>query len=446
MPLESASRGITSCYRSGCNQSSSGGSMTSADTLNLRHVRAFLAVRDLGSTLSAAAAVHLSQPAVTQAIAKLEQLLAVRLFSRHSAGMTATDAGEVFGARAERALSFVRLGAEAAGGSSRRGKGRGFGSFDRLVTTAQLRALIAVADSGNFSLAARSVGVSQPSLHRLARDLERLTGGELFQRRTHGIALTEGAAEFARYARLAFNELEHGIDELGNLKGVERSRLHIGALPLVRTGILPKTIYALSRLHPSVRIRIVDGPYDNLLHALRHGEIDVLIGALREPVPIGDVVQRSLFVDRLSVVARKGHPLGRKRGITVRDLARYPWVAPREGPPARASFERLFASGGVDIPGGLVEASSLVVVRGLLLESERLTLLSAHQIEPEIRHGMLEILPFDAGDTARTIGYTLRRDWRPTPLQTAFLELLERLCATPAMALGRNECDEIERR
>lgn len=403
--------------------------MREPEASNLRHLRAFLAVQDLGSSLAASRAVHLSQPAVTQAIGKLEATLGVTLFARHSTGMVATEAGTVFGHRVRRALAHIRGATQAVGAGAAQDRPAARDGFDKLVTSAQLRALIAVADSGNFSLAARSIGISQPSLHRLARDLERLSGVEMYERKAHGIALSEGAAEMARLARLAFGELRQAGEELDHLEGIRRSRIHIGALPLVRTGILPRAIDAYSREHPETRIRVADGPYGALLRDLRNGTIDILVGALRDPVPIDDIVQTALFTDRLSVVARHGHPLGRKRRIAVADLAAYPWIAPPQGAPARAQFDKVFAGARMSLCHGLVEASSLVVVRGLLLESDRLTLLSPHQVEPELRFGMLEIVPFNLDDVARRIGTTVRADWQPTPMQSAFLEHLTASCA-----------------
>jgi len=396
----------------------------SPDNLNLRHVRAFCEVARCGTISAASARVHLSQPAVTQAIAKLERSVDALLFVRSSTGMVPTEAGATLRKRAERALNLIRDGARQChpGGDGRRAKG--FANFDQLVTVAQLRALIAVAECGNFSLAARSVGVSQPSLHRLARDLERLSGVPLFARASQGVALTRSALELTRHARLAFSELQQGFEELDATRGIGNARIMVGTLPLARTSILPTAINGLALLRPEVQVGVVDGPYDDLLLALRHGEIDMIIGALRLPAPIDDVVQDPLFHDRLAVIARTGHPLGRRPAITVPDLAGYPWVVPTRGPPTRERFDALFRNARVDPPKGLVESSSLVLIRGLLLGSDRLTLVSAHQVEPELRQGTLQRLPIDLGDTPRPIGTTVRRDWHPTATQSLFLDLL----------------------
>jgi DNA-binding transcriptional LysR family regulator len=411
-----------------------------AIALNLRHLRAVCEVVACGSISKAAPRVHLSQPAITQAIVKLEQTLGASLFIRASDGMIATEAGAVLARRTARALDQIRIGAIAARHGVQGRRKQGFAGFDRLVTGPQLRALIAVSEARNFSLAARAAGLSQPSLHRAARDVERLAGVTFYMRTAQGIALTSAAAALARHARLAFAELEQLREELAALRNVDQARLSIGALPLARTSILPRAMIALAKERPGTLVRVVDGSYDDLLHELRHGGIDVLVGALRDPPPIDDVVQAPLFDDHLSVIGRRGHPLAGRRRISIRDLAAYPWIAPRPGPPGRARFDATFERVRITAREALIEASSLIVIRGLLMESDRLTLLSAHQVEPEIRHGMLEIIPFEIGQSPRPIGTTVRRDWQPTATQALFVEILRGIC-TRAPTTGRAYAD-----
>lgn len=398
------------------------------EDLNLRHLRAVCEVARGGSISAASPLVHLSQPAITQGIAKLERLIGTAMFARSSAGMTPTGAGRLLLARAERALQLIRTGAQHCLAAAEGRRGKGFADFDRLATAGQLAALVAVVETGNFSLAARRSGVSQPSLHRLARDLERLSGVTLLRRGSRGVEPTQAALALARHARLAFAELRQGFEELDAARGIDRGRIVVGTLPLARSAILPDAINALAAVRPDVAVGVVDGPYDDLLHGLRHGVLDLIIGALRVPPPVADVLQETLFHDSLAVVSRTGHPLAARRRLTVADLAGYPWVVPTSGPPTRTHFDALFAGAGMTVPAGLVEASSMVLIRGLLLGSDRLTLVSARQVEPELRLGTLRILPFELGHTARPIGLTVRRDWHATATQSLFLDLVRRAC------------------
>ncbi|PLX44191.1 MAG: LysR family transcriptional regulator [Hyphomicrobiales bacterium] len=391
-------------------------------SFNLRHLRAFRAVAEKQSISAASEQVFLSQPAITQAIAKLEGQLGAALFDRRSDGMVPSGLGRAFQARTGRALEFIHAGTrEAMRLGARKGR-KGFTSFDQLLTSAQLRALIAVSNAKNFSLAARAMGVSQPTVHRAARDLERLSGLTLFVKSNQGIELTSAAHALAQAVKLAFAELEQGITEIAEMTGVDSGRIVIGSMPLPRSFILPSAINALLAERPEIAIQVIDGPYNDLLHGLRHGEIDVLVGALRNPVPIDDVVQEALFIDPLVVVGRTGHPLHEKDRISLDDLRHYPWAIPRRGTPTRASFEAMFEGG--ERPGSLVESSSLVLIRGLLQGSDRLTLISSHQIRHEQQLHLLAPIPFTLQGTQRPIGLTLRRDWQPTAAQNLFLEHL----------------------
>ncbi len=389
---------------------------------NFRHLRAFSEVARTGSISRAAERIHLSQPAITQALAKLEETVGLSLFERRSDGMRLADPGRVFLDRVDRALAQIRKGGKEALRLGQRKGGRGFANFDELLTTPQLRALVAVAGAGNFTLAARDAGVSQPTLHRAARDVERLSGLTLFEKTSRGIDLTPAAVAFSQAVKLAFSELDQGFMEINELLGMDMGRIVVGSLPLPRTFVLPTAIQALLEERPDVNVQVIDGPYDDLLQGLRQGDLDVLVGALRIPVPIDDVVQEALFSDPLAVVARAGHPLAGRKAIRLQDLVAYPWAVPRQGTPTREAFDQMFPK--EDAPRNLVESSSLILIRGLLLKSDRLTLISAHQILPEREMGLLVPLDFDMRGTDRPIGLTQRRDWRPTATQRRFLECL----------------------
>lgn len=381
--------------------------------LNLRHLKAFAEVCRSGGISAATGSVHLSQPAITQAIARLETDFGLQLFARSSKGMVPTQAAEILYERTLRALDLLRAAAQ----KTRKGSG-----FADQLTSTQLRALIAVAGHGNFSVAARSVGVSQPSLYRTARDLEALSEQLLFVKRPKGIELTPAAELLVRAARLAFAEMDHAIDDIGQLQGVERGVLRIGSLPLARGTILPRALNQLTSLRPRLQISVSDSSYDEMLHALRHGEIDLMLGALRWPAPAPDVVQETLFTDRLGVFCGPSHPLRNSRPSKA-DLAAYPWVVARKGTPTRAHFDAFF--GGQH--GAVIESNAMLLVRGLLQDSDRLTMISANQVSEELHSRSLYRLPIDLGDSPREIGMTWRADWRPTQAQKTLISILREL-------------------
>jgi LysR family transcriptional regulator of gallate degradation len=389
---------------------------------NLRHLHTFREVARLGSVSAAARAVHISQPAVTQAIAGLERHFGSALLLRRNTGVTLTRAGELCLARIERAMSQLR---EALGEFARAGADRDL-DLGRVVRSTQLDALGAVVEHGNFSIAARARHLSQPSIHRAARELERLLGVPLFEKTSFGVTPTREAERLARRARLAFAEIDQARVEVRALDGEECGRTVVGALPLARSYLLPAALLEFTQQHPRHAVAIIEGTYDHLLSGLRAAESDVLIGALRDPMPAADVIQEHLFDDPLAIIARAGHPLARRRRLTTAALREFKWIAPRAGSPLRVHFDALMAATGVQTASPPLECNSLAAARAFLLQSDRLMLLSAHQIHYEMQAGVLVALPHPAGKVVRPIGLTLRRDWHPTANQQTLLEILRR--------------------
>ncbi|WP_028880428.1 LysR family transcriptional regulator [Terasakiella pusilla] len=390
---------------------------------NLRHLRAFSSVAEFKSISKASKEIYLSQPAITQAIAKLEKQLDVQLFDRQTDGMYLTEAGSLFVDRVNRMLRYFKTGADEAAAQGGKRKTKGFQNLEHLITGVQVRALIALSEAGNFSLAARMVGISQPSLHRAARDLEHMAGVPLFEKSRRGVELSKAAECLAFHSRLAAAELEQGYDELEEWKGQDSGAIVVGTMPLARTFMLPTAINALTRDKPEIKMNVVDGPYDDLLNGLRHGSIDLLIGALRDPIPVDDIVQEAVFDDPLAIVGRNGHPLSLTINASVEELAQFAWVVPRQGTPTRRFFEKMFEGSGC-YPKSVIESSSLILIRSLLSASDRLTIISLHQIRHEKQMGVLAPLPLEMSQTKRSIGLTMRKDWRPTATQARFIQLL----------------------
>ncbi len=375
---------------------------------NLRHLRVFAAVVETASITRAAEKSRVSQPAVTQAVAKLEKILGQPLLVRTPQAMFATEAGKVLAARILRA--FAVLDPALAELSPR---------LCRTATVAQLQALIATRETENFTLAARRMGLAQPTLHRAVAQLEREAGRPLFERTPHGMIATKPAQVLAQAARLAFSELEQAEADLAELAGREVGRIVVGAMPLSRSHILPQAIARFRQKRATLPIKALDGPYDDLIAGLRRGEVDFLIGALRDPAPIGDIVQERLFDDGLVFVGRKNHAILGQPAPNLADVFRYPIVVATEGTPTRRAFDAMSAR--IGPPPSLVETGSMVLMRELLRLSDHLGCISRLQISAEVDLGALVKVPVDLPDTRRPIGLTYRADWLPTQAQAAFL-------------------------
>lgn len=367
---------------------------------NIRHFAALAATVRQGSVSRAARAINLSQPALTQAIAALESSLGVTLFERGSSGMTPTEPALLLAPRADAAIGHI--------GSPR-------------VTGTQLRAFLAVVRSGTYAAAAEATGLSPASLHRAVADLSVALGQRLFDRRGRSLILTPSGARRARAFGLAAAELRAGMSEVAAWLGQAGGRIVIGAMPLSRAKWLPEAIRRFRDEHNAIDIAVLEGSYSELAGPLRDGEIDMLLGALREELP-PDLGQEPAFEDRPALVMRAGHPILKRHDI-AHAMLDYPWLLPDRSTPLRRYWEAMLRTLDLPVPHVGIEGGSVIMIRQLLIAGDGLTMLSPDQVSVELNSGILASLPPPV-PVHRTIGIITRTGWRPTRAEAALLEKL----------------------
>jgi LysR family transcriptional regulator of gallate degradation len=390
---------------------------------SLKQLRAFFAVAKAESVTGGSLAMNLSQPAVTQSIAKLEAGLGVAVFNRTRLGSYLTEAGTILLRRVERffnqweaALCNPDVGAPFATAATVR-------SMLIKISSSQMQALIAIAESSSFNEAARRLQISQPSLQRAARELEQILQKTLYHRTSTGISATRAAQELARRLSIALREIGYAIEEIEAARGQASPRISVGALPLACLPLLACAVNDLLLEYPQAEIEIRDGRYEPLLAELRSGKIDFLYGILRCPADIGDVREMPMLRDQYRIAVRRGHPLARRPEIRVEDMANYDWILPGEGNPRRRVIEHLFGDAARK-PDIRIVTSCIAAHKAILVSSDRLTLLTDSELREQAHE--LTALPVSGLATRRPEGVALRRDWDPTPAQHTFLKLLER--------------------
>lgn len=392
--------------------------------INLRHLKAFIAVAKTGRVSHGAASIYRAQSAVTRSVLELESRLRVALFERSATGMTLTVYGEAVLSRAERAVAQLELGRQEVSDALERSIPVSAPVFSLLVGVRRLSALVALTESQNMPDVARRLGVTQPAISAAIREIEAGLGTSLFERTPRGLIPSPAALALARRIRLALDELRKAVEEIAALKGVLSGRVRVGATPFGRTAILPRAVARLLRHYPAVRVSVTEGPFDTLAVDLRAGKLDMIIAALRPLVPGSDLVGEPLLEDQLSLIVRAGHPLTRMRPLSFRDLAEVSWVLARLTTPTRQLFDRAWALHHDTPARVLTETSSLAMNRGLLMESNAVTALSRHEVEYELRFGMLAMLPIDMPELRHQIGLIRRAGSIPAPAAQALMNMI----------------------
>ena len=390
---------------------------------SLRRLRAFQAVAQATSLSAAAQTLRLSQPALTHSIALLEAGLGARLFERTPEGAILNEAGRVFHRRSERFFNQVHMALCGANGL-----GLDDPAIDQQASklaSAQVRSLLAIWRSGSFRAAARSLGLADPSLQRPARELEQIIGAPLYRRSAAGLTVNLAGAELARRLALAIGEIRAGAEEL-DAATHSRASLRVGVLALAPRSLLAEAADAVLADNGTHSIKIVEGPYAQIIQDLHYGALDLIFGALRAPPPFEELVEEPLFEDPYTIVCRRGHPLTRLPQASAEDLARYTWVHPTADLPRRTVLDKMITDWGLD-QNISFETNCLSTITSFLSASDRLSILSKKHVEADQRLASVNHPPIE--HEPRHVGLTIRKNWLPTPLQSRFLENLRNMAA-----------------
>ncbi|WP_344941129.1 LysR family transcriptional regulator [Actinomadura miaoliensis] len=211
----------------------------------------------------------------------------------------------------------------------------------------QMRYVVAVAETSNFTRAAERCRVVQSALsHQIAR-LERELGAKLFDRTSRRVRLTPAGEAFLPAARQALDAAERARAEVAAAAGEIRGRLAIGAIPTVTAVDLPTALKDFHLRHRQVRITLRSGASEELIEQVRQGTLD--IGFLGLPVDLRPKGVRGRELARGDLVAMMApdHPLAGEEHLDLHQLSDEPFVDFPAGTAARIQSDQAFAAAGV---------------------------------------------------------------------------------------------------
>jgi DNA-binding transcriptional LysR family regulator len=255
----------------------------------------------------------------------------------------------------------------------------------------QLQLFRAVAERLNLSQAAEAMNITQPGLSKSMHRLQRTLAVRLYHRRGRGIELTEAGRVLARHARLVETQLADAQAELVGIADGKWGHARIGAGPSWLSRHLPVTVSHIMARHPNIRFTVDTAFPDELIGRLRLGELDVVVGALPDNRMDPDLRFLRLTSDVIRVVARRDHPLLRKRNRTLADYAAQRWVLPGPQELVRLRLARAFLQAGFPEPTPAVEADSLSLILAALRMTDCLGLTTTQILAEREAHGVVAV-------------------------------------------------------
>jgi DNA-binding transcriptional LysR family regulator len=276
----------------------------------------------------------------------------------------------------------------------------------------QLRHFQEIVRAASFGRAADALNITQPALSKSIRNLEHSLGCQLLERHPSGVTPTEYGRVFLNYAALVTSELDRAVAELDALRGRGRGVVRVGAGATMLRYLLPQAVKRfMAQAADGASVSFRQGLKEELLAALRRGEIDVMVGSLSATRIDEDLHHEVVIADRIQVVADRAHPLASARAIALHQLAAAQWVLPEGREPERDRLAAAFrAAGHAGAPRVAVRTGSSPFMAELLKGSDYLSYLPVAliRLDPDFAH----LAALDVAEPiwpAVSVGVTYRR-------------------------------------
>jgi DNA-binding transcriptional LysR family regulator len=282
----------------------------------------------------------------------------------------------------------------------------------------QMRYVVAVAETSNFTRAAEQCLVVQSALsHQIAR-LERELGARLFDRTSRRVRLTPAGTAFLPAARQCLDAAERAAAEAAAAVGVVRGRLAVGLIPTVAAVDIPAALRDFRREYPDVRISLRVGASEKLADQVKEGILDVAFLGLPTTARPQGVETRELARDRLVAVVPPDHALAAESSVTLQRLASEVFVDLPPRTAGRLQSDQAFEAAGL-VRDVAFEVSTAELMARLV--SERLAVaLFASTYAPQLTG----VATVEITDAPGRVEYVVWSSSGRSPAASAFLTLL----------------------
>lgn len=295
-----------------------------------------------------------------------------------------------------------------------------------------LLVLSALGEYANLNHAAEVLGISQPAISKLLRELESGLDVQLFERQPRGVVPTIYGETMIRHARHLLKTLDNAFDEVNAIRQGLKGHVRLGSILTPCTDLIPETISRIRSAYPGLTVSIRTGASTELSELLKNGEVDIIVarhqhaytplnfcyepmyrrrtfahpeypapayparqgtdqaGFFMEPVYPEPAYPDPMYPEPVMICASPEHDLIRDgRRLSLADLMDQEWVMPPGDSIMRAEFESMFQRNGMRLPHHIVTAENLLMITSLMEQNAMLTLLPEAVMRHYARYQMM---------------------------------------------------------
>jgi DNA-binding transcriptional LysR family regulator len=294
----------------------------------------------------------------------------------------------------------------------------------------QLRAFVAIAESGTFTAGAVRVHVTQAAVSMQIRQLENEVGAKLFIRAPRNVILTEAGEKLLERARHILIEHDAALEEIAELAGARRGRLRIGSASAgVTADLLPRILKGVRRQYPNADISVTSGTSDALVQQILAAEIDIAFVSL--PVEARGIHTERLNEDQLVAIASPRHAQARQRTVSAYALAGEKLILGERGGNTRRLIDEFFAQAGVK-PTVAMELSRQAAIKRMVEEDMGVGVVPLQSVRDEVDKGRLVRWWIEGAQINWQLGLARLSGGYESPMLEGFISLCHKYFAVKA--------------
>ncbi|MBE9032040.1 LysR family transcriptional regulator [filamentous cyanobacterium LEGE 11480] len=295
-----------------------------------------------------------------------------------------------------------------------------------------VKAFLAVAETGSFQKAAKQRSVTQSTISRQIQNLEDSLGTPLFHRSSTA-KLTVAGDCFLAHARRIDREWAVAMEEISDLMGGQQTELCVAGIQSVCAYQLPPVLQRFCKEFPQIQLRLTALGSDRALKVLRDGLVDMaIVQNNRLLTSTAEMVIDVLYEEPIQVLMSADHPLTQFEIIPWSQLARYSQVVFKDGYGMQRLVQEQFRLQGESLHAAL-ELNTLEAFRGIVRQGDLITLLPQSALQEFDADDSLAVRPTEEPVIAREVALVTTQDRLEIPPIARFRALVHQMIATPQM-------------
>jgi len=294
------------------------------------------------------------------------------------------------------------------------------------ISSRQILLLNALDRYRNMRRAAAAMHTTQPTASQLLQQLESRLKVKLFERLPRGMEPTLYGEVLIRYARSVNQDFEHAETEIAELAKGALGFVRIGSVMGAVPTALTRRLLDFKAAYPRVRISLDVGTSDTILPLLARGDLDLAIGRVPDGMDSQDfAIDFFDEPERMSLIARPGHPLSRKKNVRIADLLTQTWILHPIGSPMRLRVESALRQSLEPAFLDVVETTSLLATTSLIQASDMVSVVPFDVATHYASCGLVTIIPIDLPVSMVNLGVITRKSKTPAPALLGLLGYLK---------------------